>query len=158
MLVSVLRSADGKFYRQGVENADELVNGFPKSEEDLFKYDAMIIGSIEATFFTFDQLKAVEQFVSRRGGTLLALGGSKAFNAGGYGNTPLADLLPIYLNGREARPPARVRLSKPRPPIEAATIPPPGLSINPTPMRRRGNRCPRSRCPKSSPTSSPALR
>jgi len=99
VLVSVLRSADGKFYRQGVETADELVNGFPKSEEDLFKYDAVIIGSIEATFFTFDQLKAVEQFVSRRGGTLLALGGSKAFNVGGYVNTPLADLLPIYLNG-----------------------------------------------------------
>lgn len=99
ILVSVLRSADGKFYRQGVENADELVNGFPKSEEELFKYDALIIGSMEATFFTFDQLKAVEQFVSRRGGTLLALGGSKSFNVGGYGNTPLADLLPIYLNG-----------------------------------------------------------
>jgi uncharacterized membrane protein len=98
-LVSVLRSADGKFYRQGIENADELVNGFPRSEEELFKYDALIIGSVEATFFTFDQLKAVEQFVSRRGGTLLALGGTKAFNAGGYGNTPLADLLPIYLNG-----------------------------------------------------------
>jgi uncharacterized membrane protein len=98
-LVSVLRSADGKFYRQGIESAEELVNGFPRSEEELFKYDALIIGSVEATFFTFDQLKAVEQFVSRRGGTLLALGGTKAFNTGGYGNTPLADLLPIYLNG-----------------------------------------------------------
>jgi uncharacterized membrane protein len=104
ILVSVLRSADGKFYRQGVENADELVNGFPKSEEDLFKYDGLILGSMEATFFTFDQLKAIEQFVSRRGGTLLALGGSKAFNVGGYGNTPLADLLPIYLNGPPEMP------------------------------------------------------
>jgi uncharacterized membrane protein len=104
ILVSVLRSADGKFYRQGVENADELVNGFPKSEEELFKYDGLILGSMEATFFTFDQLKAIEQFVSRRGGTLLALGGSKAFNVGGYGNTPLADLLPIYLNGPPEMP------------------------------------------------------
>lgn len=103
-LASVLRSADGKFYRQGIENPDELVNGFPKSEEELFKYDAVLIGSIEATFFTFDQLKAVEQFVSRRGGTLLALGGPKAFNTGGYGTTPLADLLPIYLNGSKETP------------------------------------------------------
>jgi uncharacterized membrane protein len=99
ILTSVLRSADGKFYRQGIENSDELVTGFPKSEEELFKYDAIMIGSVEATFFTFDQLKAIEQFVSRRGGTLLALGGPKAFNAGGYGSTPIADLLPIYLNG-----------------------------------------------------------
>ncbi|HEX8090173.1 MAG TPA: glutamine amidotransferase, partial [Blastocatellia bacterium] len=99
ILASVLRSADGKYYRQGIESPEELVTGFPKSEEELFKYDAIIIGSIEATFFTFDQLKAIEQFVSRRGGALLALGGPKAFNAGGYGNTPVADLLPIYLNG-----------------------------------------------------------
>ena len=99
VLVSVLRSADGKFYRQGIENPDELVNGFPKSEEELFKYDAIIIGSVEATFFTFDQLKSIEQFVLRRGGALLALGGSKAFNVGGFGNTPLADLLPILLTG-----------------------------------------------------------
>ncbi|HXG93348.1 MAG TPA: glutamine amidotransferase [Blastocatellia bacterium] len=101
-LVSVLRSADGKFYRQGIENANELTAGFPRSEEELFKYDAVIIGSIEATFFTFDQLKAIEQFVSRRGGTLVMLGGSKAFNAGGYANTPLADLLPVYLRGEVA--------------------------------------------------------
>lgn len=99
ILSSALRSADGKFYRQGIEGPDELATGFPKSEEELFKYDAIIIGSIEATFFTFDQLKAIEQFVSRRGGTLIAIGGPKAFNAGGYGNTPIADLLPVYLNG-----------------------------------------------------------
>ncbi|HKY05765.1 MAG TPA: glutamine amidotransferase [Blastocatellia bacterium] len=99
VLTSVVRSADGKFYRQGVESGEELATGFPKSEEELFKYDAIILGSIEATFFTFDQLKAIEQFVSRRGGTLVMLGGSKSFNAGGYANTPVADLLPVYLSG-----------------------------------------------------------
>ena len=104
VLASVLRSADGKYYRQGVESPEELSTGFPKSEEDLFKYDAIIIGSIEATFFTFDQLKALEQFVSRRGGTLLALGGAKSLSAGGYGNTPIADLLPVYLRGENTTP------------------------------------------------------
>lgn len=99
VLASVLRSADGKFYRQGVESADELAGGFPKSEEELFKFDALVLGSIEATFFTFDQLKAIEQFVSRRGGTLMMTGGAKSFNAGGYATTPLADLLPVYLRG-----------------------------------------------------------
>jgi uncharacterized membrane protein len=101
-LVSVLRSADGKFYRQGVESGDELAGGFPKSEEDLFKYDALVLGSVEATFFSFDQLRAIEQFVSRRGGTLLALGGAKSFGAGGYGNTPIADLLPVYIESENA--------------------------------------------------------
>lgn len=101
VLSSVLRSANGKFYRQGIEKGDELTSGFPQSEEELFSYDAIIIGSVEATFFTFDQLKAIEQFISRRGGTLIALGGPKSFNAGGYASTPLADLLPIYINGNQ---------------------------------------------------------
>jgi uncharacterized membrane protein len=104
VLVSVLRSADGKFYRQGIEKGEELSGGFPKSEEELFKYDAIIIGSIEATFFTFDQLRTLEQFVSRRGGTLTAIGGPKAFGAGGYASTPIADLLPVVLSGEPQSP------------------------------------------------------
>jgi uncharacterized membrane protein len=104
VLVSVLRSADGKFYRQGIEKGDELASGFPKSEEELFKYDAIILGSMEATFFTFDQLRTVEQFVSRRGGAFSEIGGPKAFNAGGYANTPIADLLPVVLSGEAQQP------------------------------------------------------
>lgn len=110
-LVSLLRSADGKYYRQGIENAEDLAAGFPKSEEELFKYDALIIGSVEATFFSFDQLRAIEQFVLRRGGSLIALGGAKSFTAGGYQNTPFADLLPIYL-GTEPPPPAETQTFK----------------------------------------------
>lgn len=100
VLVSVLRSADGKFYRQGVESDQELKSGFPSTEEELFKYQGLILGSIEANFFTFDQLKNVEQFVARRGGGFLALGGRFAFDAGKYAGTPVADLLPLYLNGQ----------------------------------------------------------
>lgn len=97
-LVSVLRSADGKYYRQGIDKPEELSDGFPKSEEPLFKYDAVVLGSIEATAFGFDQLKSIEQFVARRGGTLLMIGGGKSFSAGGYANTPIADLLPVSLD------------------------------------------------------------
>jgi uncharacterized membrane protein len=100
LLVSVLRSADGKFYRQGIETGEELSTGFPKSEEELFGYNALMLGSLEATFFSFEQLRMMEQFVARRGGTFLAMGGTKSFNAGGYSNTPLADLLPVFLRGQ----------------------------------------------------------
>ncbi|MEW6210683.1 MAG: VWA domain-containing protein, partial [Acidobacteriota bacterium] len=111
VLVSLLRSADGKYYRQGVESAEDLAAGFPKSEEELFKYDALIIGSVEATFFSFDQLRAIEQFVLRRGGSLIALGGAKSFSAGGYQNTPFADLLPVYL-GAQPPPPSETQTFK----------------------------------------------
>ena len=104
VLVSSLRSADNKFYRQGVENGQQLEGGFPKTEEELFSYQGLVLGSVEANFFTYDQLKSIEQFVARRGGGFLAIGGTHAFDAGKYANTPIADLLPFYLNDQVEEP------------------------------------------------------
>jgi len=95
---SSLRSADGKFYRQGVESGSELTQGFPTTDEELFSYQGVVIGSIEANFFTYDQLRNIEQFASRRGGGVLMLGGARSFDAGKYASTPIADLSPLYLN------------------------------------------------------------
>ncbi len=97
-LVSVLRSADGKFYRQGVESGSELTDGFPATVEELFTYQGIILGSVEANFFSYDRLKSIEQFAARRGGGVMAIAGSKAFDAGKYAQTPIADLLPVVLN------------------------------------------------------------
>jgi uncharacterized membrane protein len=98
-LVSVLRSAEGKYYRQGVTSGEELSEGFPKSEEELFGYAGLILGSLEANFFRYEQLRWIEQFVERRGGGVLLLGGSRAFGAGGYAGTPIGDLSPLSLRG-----------------------------------------------------------
>ena len=99
VLVSSLRSADGKFYRQGVESGGELTTGFPTTDEELFTYHGVVIGSVEANFFNYDQLKNIEQFAARRGGGVLMLGGARSFDAGKYANTPISDLSPLYLNG-----------------------------------------------------------
>lgn len=99
-VISLQRTGENKFYRQGVGNEQELVDGFPKTEEELFSYDGLILGSVEAGFFTSDQLKNIEAFVARRGGGLLALGGRFAFNGGKYRGTVIADLLPVTLDGR----------------------------------------------------------
>jgi uncharacterized membrane protein len=99
-LVTLQRTGENKFYRQGIAGQQELVTGFPKTEEELFAYDGLVIGSVESSFFTSDQLRNVEAFVSRRGGGLLALGGRLAFDGGKYKGTPVADLLPVALDGR----------------------------------------------------------
>ncbi len=96
-LVSVVRTAPGKFYRQGVESGEELVKGFPERPEELFRFKGVILGSVEAGFFTREQLEWMEAFVARRGGGMLMLGGPRAFSAGGYALTPLADVLPVEL-------------------------------------------------------------
>lgn len=99
VLVSLQRTGENKFYRQGIGNPNELVTGFPKTEEELFSYDGLIIGSVEAGFFSADQLRSIEAFVARRGGGLLALGGRLSFDGGKYRGTPLDDLLPLSLTG-----------------------------------------------------------
>src|SRR5215213_4443770 len=98
-VVSLQRTGENKFYRQGIGNQTELATGFPKTEEELFSYHALIIGSVEAGFFTADELRSIEAFVARRGGGLLALGGRLAFDGGKYKGTTLDDLLPVSLTG-----------------------------------------------------------
>ncbi|MEE9133612.1 MAG: hypothetical protein V3U13_08630 [Gemmatimonadota bacterium] len=100
-LVVLQRTADNKFLRLGVEDAEELAAGFPKTREELFAYRGLILGSVEASFFTHDQLRMIEEFVGQRGGGLLVLGSRRSFGRGGYQGTPLADVLPVVL------PPAR---------------------------------------------------
>lgn len=96
-LVSLLRTADEKFLRLDVDDGDELAGGFPTTREELYSYAGLILGSVEASFFTHDQLQMMADFVGQRGGGLLVLGGRRALGEGGYAGTPLADALPIVL-------------------------------------------------------------
>ena len=96
-LVSLLRTSTNKYYRQGVDDPGELKDGFPETEEALFAYDALIIGSFEAAFFTPTQQQMIKDFVSRRGGALLMLAGRNGLSDGGWGASLVADALPVEL-------------------------------------------------------------
>ena len=76
----------------------ELRGGFPKTAEELFKYQAVIVGDLEAEFFTHEQQALLKRFVSERGGGFLMLGGAESFREGNYGGTPIASMLPVYLD------------------------------------------------------------
>src|SRR5207342_1870245 len=96
-IVTLQRTADNKFLRLDVDTPDELLGGFPKTRDELFSFKGLILGSIEAAAFSADQLQMIADFVDRRGGGLLMLGGARSFAEGGYGGTPVADALPITL-------------------------------------------------------------
>jgi uncharacterized membrane protein len=96
-LVGLLRSAKGKFLRVNVQDSLDLLGGFPTRRSELFRYRALILGDVEATFFTGDQLRMIADFVDRRGGALIALGGRDALGEGGYAGTALAEVLPVTL-------------------------------------------------------------
>ena len=80
--VALQRTADNKYMRLDGE-PDEVVGGFPKTRDELFRYRGLILGSIEAGAFSGDQLQMIADFVDRRGGGLLMLGGPRSFAEGG---------------------------------------------------------------------------
>jgi uncharacterized membrane protein len=84
--------------RLGTQDEVELRDGFPKTADELYRYHAIVIDDLEASFFTQDQLALLRNFVSRRGGGLLMLGGPDSFSDGKYDRTPVGEMLPVYLN------------------------------------------------------------
>lgn len=108
-IVTVLRtgkdsSGKDRYLVQGAEGDGEqlkdLLGGFPRTKERLFQFEAVIFGDLEAGQLTPEQMAMTEEFVSRHGGGLLMLGGVNSFNVGGYGQTPIANALPIELAPR----------------------------------------------------------
>ena len=97
-LVTLQRTAENKYLRLDIDAAGvELAAGFPKTREELFAYRGLMLGSIEASAFSGDQLRMIAEFVDVRGGGLLFLGGPRAFAEGGYAGTPIEDVLPVLL-------------------------------------------------------------
>jgi uncharacterized membrane protein len=96
-LMSWLHTSPNGYYRQGIDVADELKAGFPTERPALFKYDAIIMGSVAAAAFRPAQLQLLREFVSERGGSLLMLAGPNGLGDGGWGETAVGKLLPAQL-------------------------------------------------------------
>jgi len=98
ILYTIVRTTQNKIYTQYPDDKHrELNNGFPTKVEDLFDFQGIILGTIEANYFTPAQQDLLQQFVDRRGGGLLFLGGRVSLADGGYEKEPFADLLPVRL-------------------------------------------------------------
>jgi uncharacterized membrane protein len=106
-VVLLQRTAENKYMRRNVSDQNELVGGLPKTREELFAYRALILGSVEAASFTPDQLRMIADFVNKRGGGLLMLGGRRSFAEGGWAGTPVGEVMPVVFDadtGRKSAP------------------------------------------------------
>ncbi len=97
-IASVSRTGPAQFYRQVSKNPELLAGGFPGTKEALFQYKAVMLGDIEASAFSLEQLQMLEEFVRVRGGGFLMLGGRQTYAEGDYYNTTVADMLPLTID------------------------------------------------------------
>lgn len=74
-------------------NSSEYIARFPDQREEAFKYDLVILGDVEASFFTGDELRRLEELVRDRGGSLLMLCGMMS-SPTSYAGTPVERMLP----------------------------------------------------------------
>jgi uncharacterized membrane protein len=102
-VVILQRTAENKYLRLDVGKPDELIGGFPQSREELFSYRALILGSVEAASFSPDQLRMIADFVNKRGGALMMLGGRRSFAEGGWAGTPVGEVLPVTMEAANAK-------------------------------------------------------
>jgi len=93
---------DPTFYVQGAASrTGALVNGFPRTREELFRYAAVVLGNVEADFLSREQIEMLMAFVERRGGGL-AIIGARSFGERGVIGTDLGRVLAVEARGAGA--------------------------------------------------------
>ncbi|MCS6860169.1 MAG: glutamine amidotransferase [Abditibacteriales bacterium] len=108
--LALVGKPDGTFYAQGPLVPADHPADFVFNKKQLFGFDVIIFGDIAARQFTPAHLDIVRDFVEKRGGGFLMLGGFRSFGAGGYGGTPIEEILPVDV-AQASRGPTADRMS-----------------------------------------------
>ena len=90
------------WYGQGVLRHQNKGTGLPDQEDDLHQYDLIILGDIPRSYFREGdpgetKMQWLADFVKRRGGGLITLGGRSVYAAGNYHNSTISSILPFTL-------------------------------------------------------------
>jgi len=104
--ISMVQTKAGRFELRGVKEGDPLT-GIPTSLEVWKKFKVIILGDLDASFLNAAQQKDVARVV-KEGAGLLMIGGQRSFAPGGWGQTTLADVLPVSLAPQQ---PAQINAS-----------------------------------------------
>lgn len=75
-------------------SSSEYIAQFPESREEAFAYDLVILGDVDASFFSAEAFQRLEELVKERGGSLLMLCGARHSPAS-YAGTPVERMLPV---------------------------------------------------------------
>ena len=82
-------------------NSPEHIERFPDNRNDAFQYDLVILGDVDAAFFTDEELGLLNELIQDRGASLLMLCGPM-YSPGSYVGTPVQTMLPVRFDADSA--------------------------------------------------------
>lgn len=95
-VTGLTRTSTNQVFRQNVENAGELAQGFPKSIEEISPFRVIVLSNLKPIDLAPTQQELLSRFCSELGGGLLILGGSQTFDSS-WQKTTLEKVLPITI-------------------------------------------------------------
>ncbi len=93
-LTGLTRTSKQSVFRQNVESAGELVNGFPASLEELAPFRVVVLSNLRPADITPAQQEVLARFCGELGGGLLLIGGPATFDSS-WQSSRLEQLLPV---------------------------------------------------------------
>jgi uncharacterized membrane protein len=94
------RYDEAVYIRLGVSET-ELASGYPITADELFRYHLIIWSEIERDFFSQNQMDLTRDFVDKRGGSLLLMGGPRSFAGGNWQHSVIEPMLPVVLSSEK---------------------------------------------------------
>ena len=115
-LAGLVKLPEGGWHAWGQTHHKNVSHGLPDDEQELYQYDVIIWGDISRGYFQSHEaaeskMHWLVEFVRRRGGGLVTLGGQAVYSAGHYDDTPLAAILPFGVERKRRKPQAPKKFS-----------------------------------------------
>lgn len=93
-LTGLSRTSEHSVFRQNVESAGELVDGFPDEMAEIAPYRVVVLSEMKPSGLTPAQQEVIARFCGELGGGVLLLGGESTFDSSWRGSR-LEQLLPV---------------------------------------------------------------
>ncbi len=96
--MALVRITGNRFWAQGGIGGRQL-SKLPETDSEFAMFDVIILGDLDRTFLSKEQMARFRSWVNDGGG-LLMLGGHNSFGPGGYGGTDIEAALPVTVGSR----------------------------------------------------------
>jgi len=96
-LTGLTRTSKQSVFRQNVESAGELLNGFPTSLQELAPFRVVVLSNLRPSDLSAPQQEVLARFCGELGGGVLMIGGPATFDSSWQGSR-LEQLLPVVFS------------------------------------------------------------